>query len=274
MATIAQQRPASAPSNARNPQFRTPLFLAGVGLALFAFLAMFTFGLIFASRSGSGQQVTVVVAAMPIDQKEPITAEMLKTVRMTSTGALPGAYTSVAPVIGLYATVAIPQGQAITPNLVSRIPTATVPAPIEFPQGYQLVTIIASEQQGVGGYLAQNDYIDVYVTLDKSVFAEINPTAKGSVTARVFQKVYVVRVGPDTTATRSGQGEGLTTSLTVMMSPCDAEYMTWFGVNGQVKYGLVSMRDYPASLPTVQPDPCATVVGPRAVDGRYHFLAG
>jgi Flp pilus assembly protein CpaB len=280
MATIAQQRPASAPSNARNPQFRTPLFVAGVGLALFAFLAMFTFGLIFATKAGSNQQVTVVVAATSINQKDVITPEMVKTLRMTATSALPGTYSNVATVIGEYATVDIPQGQAITANLVSKIPSVIQTPPLVFSKGYQLIGITASEQTGVAGYVGPGDYIDIYVTMDKAAFAEINPGAKGSVTVRVFKAVYVDKVGPDTTATRSGQPGGVTSSLTVLMSPCDVAFMTWFAVNGQVKYGLVSHDDYPQSLPTTLPGPCTWAdtyggtVGPRAVNSRFNFLAG
>ena len=70
MASIAQPRPA-APAKARNPQFRTPVFVAGVAIALLAFLIMFAFGLVFANRSGGGQ-VRVVVAAEPIAARDPI----------------------------------------------------------------------------------------------------------------------------------------------------------------------------------------------------------
>ena len=40
-----------------NAGVRTPLFLLGVGMALLAFIAMFAFGIVFANRGLTGQQI-------------------------------------------------------------------------------------------------------------------------------------------------------------------------------------------------------------------------
>ena len=50
------------PPARQTTRVRTPLFLVGVGLALVAFIAMFAFGILFASRSSDGAKVPVVVA--------------------------------------------------------------------------------------------------------------------------------------------------------------------------------------------------------------------
>jgi Flp pilus assembly protein CpaB len=280
MATIAQPRPTSPPTTGvRSPQFRTPLFLAGLGLALFAFLAMFTFGLIFASRSGSGAQITAVVAAEPISAREPITPDMLATVHVPATAALPGTFPAISALRGYYAVVDIPKGQAITQNIVSTdLGSLTLGASpqINIPQGYIIVTIPASEQQDVGGYVAQGDYIDIIVTLDKSA---LQKGQAGSVTKTVFTTVYVVRIGPQTAVQRQGQPQGIASSLTVLMPECDAEYMTWFVVNATVKYTLLSSKDNPPSLPTTAPACSSTVVpdgtvGAKAVEQRFRFLEG
>jgi Flp pilus assembly protein CpaB len=276
MATIAQPRPASAPSNVRSPQFRTPLFLAGVGLALFAFLAMFTFGLIFATRSGSGAQITAVVAAQPISARDPLTADMLATVKVPATSALPNTFSAVTALSGYYAVVDIPKGQAITQNMVSQDPTslATDVAPHPYiPKGYILVTMPTNEQQGVAGYIAKGSYVDVIVTLDRSV---VSKKLTGSATKTVFTNVYVAFVGPQTVVQQHGLAQGLSSSLTVLLSECDAEYLTWFLSNGTVKYTLLSDKEN-LGLPTSAPDcPSTSVradeVTPDMVNSRFHFV--
>jgi Flp pilus assembly protein CpaB len=281
MASIAQPRPAAprpaAPANVRNPQFRTPLFVVGVGLALFAFLAMFTFGLIFASKSGSGAQITVVVPRDPISARDRITPDELTTVRVQSTSALRDAFSSPSALSGYYAVVDIPTGQAITPNMVSPdIGSVPIAVPhIIIPTGYVIVTLPTSEQQGVAGYINQGDYIDIMVTLDKSAILK---GTSGSVTRTVFTSVYVVRVGPQTSLPRTAQAPGVTSSITLLMSQCDAQFMYWFTVNATVKYTLLSAKDYPKEQPAADsncpPTSLPPLVGPRTVDTRWSFSKG
>ena len=67
----------------------------------------------------------------------------------------------------------------------------------------------------------------------------------------------------------------VTSSLTVLMTGCDSEYLFWLLNNASMKYELESYTDY-QGLPT-QPDTrcpsvsSATGVGPKDVDGRWHF---
>ena len=74
------------------------------------------------------------------------------------------------------------------------------------------------------------------------------------------------------------QGQGVASSLTVLMTPCDAEYMTWLITNASMRYTLRSDRDY-GSSPT-GPDPSCPVgtnlgrVGPAEVDARFAFTRG
>jgi pilus assembly protein CpaB len=247
---------------------------------------MFTFGLIFANKAGSGAQITVVVAAEPIPARTSITPDMLKTVQMPATSALPGVYTSISAVSDQYAVVDIPKAQAITPNMVARsisdLPANTVQPVLPIPQGYIVVTIPDAEQQGVAGFVGQGDYVDIIVTVDKS---SILQGVKGSVSSTVFAAVYVVRVGPQTNVPKQGQAQGVASSLTVEMSQCDATYMAWFIQNAQsIKYTLISKKDYPLSQPTAPPSDCAYastsvpgkggIVGPVAIETRYHFLEG
>src|SRR5881396_1120869 len=122
MASIAQPRPSAPPTaRARNPQFRTPVFVAGVAIALLAFLIMFAFGLVFANRSGGGQ-VRVVVAAEPIAARDPIDPGALTTISVPASAAQPRYFSQTSQLAGSYALVDIAKGQSITANLVASNP--------------------------------------------------------------------------------------------------------------------------------------------------------
>jgi hypothetical protein len=128
-----------------------------------------------------------------------------------------------------------------------------------------------SEQEGVGGYVQLGDRITVLATINTSVFGVI-PGAP--VVRTVFRNLDVIRVGP---ASSSSGGQQLTSSLTLLMTACDSEFLFWFLNNAVLKYNLESFKDY---QPTPnQPDPScpqlstATGVGPREVDAKWHFTA-
>ncbi len=92
----------------------------------------------------------------------------------------------------------------------------------------------------------------------------------------VFHDLDVIRVGPATT--QSGPSGQVTSSLTLLTTGCDAEYLVWLLNNATMKYALESSTDYSAT--PNQPDPScpklssAGGVGPKEVDKRWHFSSG
>ena len=59
------------------------------------------------------------------------------------------------------------------------------------------------------------------------------------------------------------------------MTNCDSEYLFWLLNNASMKYELESYTDY-ESVPTAPDAKCpnasaATGVGPKDIDGRWHF---
>lgn len=186
----------------------------------------------------------------------------------------PQAFTSISAVAGKGARVDIPQGEAITANLIAEtsdlISTSDVTY-LPIPAGYVAVTIPTSEQVGVGGYVQVGDRITILASVNTQILGQ-SPAVLSVRT--VFTDVPVVRVGPIAQA----QGTSpVSTSLTVLMTACDSEYLFWLLNNATLKYELESFKDYGA-LPTA-PDPkCASVlaaggVGPKEVDARWKFTA-
>jgi hypothetical protein len=92
----------------------------------------------------------------------------------------------------------------------------------------------------------------------------------------VFRDVNVLRVGPATGNSNGASSTGaVTSSLTVLMTACDSEYLVWLLNNASMKYELESYTDY-QSAPTQPDSKCPTVssasgVGPKDVEARWHF---
>ncbi|HET9781280.1 MAG TPA: Flp pilus assembly protein CpaB [Candidatus Dormibacteraeota bacterium] len=279
MAAIAQSppRPVQTPTPAAG-RVRTPLFIFGVALSLVAFLIMFAFGIVYVGRSQSGATVKVVAAARDIGAREPITLDMV-TIGTFPTSAAPTGKTfaKVTDLIGFAAVVPIYKGQAITDNIVTisdQISTSQS-SYLPIPAGYVVMTIPDSELVGVAGYVAQGDYIDVIATVNTAQFSPANPR---TVTKTVFSKLYVMRVGPQSVVPRQGQPQGVSSSITVLLTECDAQYLVWLTQNATLKYTLLSYHDY--GTPNLQPDPSCpgnaapALIGPAQVDQKWDFTKG
>jgi Flp pilus assembly protein CpaB len=271
MAAIGQARPAPPAS-----RVRTPVFVLGIALALGAFLLMFTFGLMFAGRIQTGGTTQVVVAQQAIDPRTTITADLLTVSAIPNSAVPPRAFLRVADLTGYFAVVPIYKGEPITGNVVSANPDLINPssstAYLPIPQGYIAMTLPTGEQQGVAGFIAQGDYIDVIATVNTGQFAPASPRV---VTLTVFRDLYVIRVGPQSVVPRQGQPQGVSSSLTVLLTLCDAQYLDWLLTNATLKYALQSYKDY-RPAPT-GPDPSCpstaspALIGPSEVQARWNF---
>jgi Flp pilus assembly protein CpaB len=125
-------------------------------------------------------------------------------------------------------------------------------------------TVPTSEQQGVAGYIRAGDYISVVAVV---------PTAAGqqSSNARtVLTSLYVIRVGLLTQKSGSNQpgqadaGAALS-SLTLMVTECQAELLNWFLANTQVRYTLESYKDYQQQLPAGADQACPSVTSAQGI---------
>lgn len=184
----------------------------------------------------------------------------------------PEAFYDINAVSGKGARVDIPVGSPVTANLIAQSPdllSSSDATYLPIPSGFVAVTVPTSEQVGVGGYVQLGDRITVLATVNTSVFGA-SPGAP--VVRTVFRDLDVIRVGP---ATTSSGASPLTSSLTVLMTACESEFMFWLLNNAILKYTLESFKDY--SPTPNQPDPscpnlaAAGGVGPREVNAKWHF---
>lgn len=264
-------RPRPLPDQRRNR--RLPL-LIGLTLAAVAFLGVFALGSLN-NKGGAVATTTILVAARNIEAREVLTQDMLTPAQVPATSVPPGAVTQFASVKDETALVSILKGQPVTTNLVAANPDAalTQSAYLPIPAGFVARAIPSGEQQGVAGYIGVGDYINVLATVNTSLFGDA--TGK-QVTKLVFSQLHVIRVGPSSPG-KQGQPQGVSSSLTVVVSVCDAEMMDWLLANARLTYVLLSYHDY--TSPSVGPDPtCPTVtptagIGPKQVNARYGFTS-
>jgi pilus assembly protein CpaB len=229
---------------------RRPFTLLGIVLALLV-IAAFVLVAINASTGSTGPTANVVVATTDLAPRIPIAAGSLAIKNIQTSGYPSGLlFTKISDVVGTVPLVSIPTGEAITANLVAK-PGQSLGAQSEYlpiPSGYVALTIPTSEQQGVAGYVQPGDYISVIAT----VTSGLKVASK-----TVFINLHVIRVGMESASTGAGTN-ATATSLTVVVTACQAEYITWFLTFASLKYELSSYQDY--GTPSTAKDPnCPSV---------------
>jgi Flp pilus assembly protein CpaB len=287
---------AVAPAAARPRPGGGRLFIIiGLLLAVLAFGAVFLIGNLGGGGSlGGPPQTSVVVAKQAIPLRHQITSNDLTIGKISASGgaSLTNVYTNTHDVINLISEINISQGSVITSDMLAKdinlVPTGAAPAYLPLAKGYVAMTIPTGEQQGVAGHISVGDYITVIVSAQSSLFAAPGATQTQAkpITKTVYQNLRIIGLGPASAGVSSANGggtsggggvtTGVTSSLTVELTQCDAEYLTWFLSNTSVRYTLISYKDY-GTPPEDNGDPtCKTVdaaggVSPAKIDLKFHF---
>lgn len=210
-----------------------------------------------AQQAATSPQKTVVVSTAALPPRIPIDAGSLALKTIPVPADYPQIYFSqIRDVAGTVPLISIPSGQAVTSNEVAK-PGQALGSQSEFlpiPSGYVAITIPTSEQQGVANYIQPDDYISVIATVS---------TGPKVASKTIFTNLHVIRVGPG--ASSGGASASTATSLTVVVTECQAEIITWFLTYASLKYALESYHDYlqPGSQ---TPDPaCPSVAAAKGV---------
>jgi len=234
--------------------FRRPFTILGILLALLV-IAAFVLVALNAGASNNSPSLSVVVTTRDLQPRIPIGAADLALKSIPVPGTYPKVYfTSQQEVVGTIPLVPIASGQAVTSNEVAK-PSQALGAQSEYlpiPTGYVALTIPTSEQQGVADYIQKDDYMAVIATVSSA----------GKVASKtIFTNLHVIRVGTQ----GNGAAGSTASSLTVVVTECQAEVITWFLTYASLKYALESFHDYlqPGSQ---TPDPgCPTVTAAKGV---------
>jgi Flp pilus assembly protein CpaB len=220
---------------------------------LLALLVIVAFVLVAlnASNAAGNPTETVVVATADLQARVPITAATLATRAIPVPGSYPKVYfSSVQQLVGMVPLVGISKDQAITSNDVAK-PNQALGAQSEYlpiPSGYVALTIPTSEEQGVAFNIQPDDYISVIATV--SLAGKVSDKT-------IFTNLHVIKVGMP-------GGTGAPSSLTVVVTQCQAEVLTWFLTYASLKYTLQSYHDYQPGAQS--PDPaCPSISAAKGV---------
>jgi Flp pilus assembly protein CpaB len=241
---------------------------------------------------GGSSQIVAVVAAQTIPIRHQITDADLTTTKIS--GNIPNTYGKTSDVKDLISEIQISKGALITSDMLARdaglITLGTAPAYLPLASGYVAITIPTGEQQGVAGHITLGDYMTVIASGGLTLFSpKTGASISGAVSKTVFTNVRIIGLGPASSNVQPATGaaaapgssavtSGITSSLTIELTQCDAEYFTWFLTNMTLKYAVESFTDYLKQPPSA-PDPtCPTVLAAQGVtnkqvDARYHFSA-
>src|SRR5450759_3345582 len=196
--------------------------IIGAVLAVLAFAAaagLASLSLIPGTTTGT----RIVVARNDIGARTKIQASDLQL--SVANPAPKEAFTSISDVAGKGARVDIPAGDPVSANLIAPAGDLLSTSDVAFlpiPSGYVALTVPTGELVGVGGYPQVGDRITMLATLNTSVFSAGSGVP---VVRTVFRNLVIIRVGPATA--QSATGPQLTSSLTLLMTGCDAEYLFW-----------------------------------------------
>ena len=288
---------AVAPAAARPRPGGGRLFIiVGVILAIVAFGAVFFISSLGGGAAIGGPTNTVVIAKQAIPLRHQITADDLETAKISVNGnaTLNTTYANKADVVNLISELNISKGAVITSDMLAKditlVPAGSAPAYLPLAKGYVAMTIPTGEQQGVAGHISVGDYITVIASASLTVFAS-NGQQQGPakvVSKTVFTDLRIIGLGPAAAGVQPASGggattgggatSGITSSLTVEVTQCDAEFLTWFLGNTTVRYTLESYKDYKTAPTDNQDTTCATVaaaggVTQKQVDNKYHFTS-
>ena len=233
-------------------------------------LAAVAFGLVIliSSLGGGGggfggPSTPVVIAKQAIPLRHQITSADLEIAHaaVNGNGTLNNTYGNVNDVLNKISEINISKGTMLTSDMLATdinvIPSGAAPAYLPLAKGYVAMTIPTGEQVGVAGHISVGDYITVIASAQVTIFSTTGQQQgpPRNVSKTVFTNLRIIGLGPasagvqpangGSTTTSSGATQtGVTSSLTVELTQCDAEFLTWFLSNTQVRYTLESYKDY------------------------------
>jgi Flp pilus assembly protein CpaB len=204
------------------------VLLIGIFLAVVAFvLILFSLSNSNPSEPTAGRnEVNVVVAARDIPLSTKITAADVKTKTIPVADKPANGYTDTAFVIGQIARQAVVAEQLITTDIIN--PGGTVKS-ITVPEGYVGVSLLVSQETGVGTLIKSGDYVDVVMGItgnDKVPVVEFftpapTPTPRGNATPAPAPSAsgYITSNIPYNSTTVKVLAEGLQVLATLLPPP-------------------------------------------------------
>ena len=178
------------------------------------------------------QLTEVVVAVSAIPDHVKVTNEMVSMKSLPSEAVNADAARSIEEVVGFTTKTEIYNDEQI---LKSKVASGTVQESLSYriPENMRAITMPMNEISGVAGYVEIGDKIDIIVTYEDPL---ITPSI---MTITQFQNIEVLEKGPAITIVEETSVEqGLTTSLTLLVTQSQAEVLAYANVHGIIHMTL------------------------------------
>jgi len=186
--------------------------VVGLGVGIFA-IKMFVNVLQNARGSNTSDMVEVVSAAADINATLEISEAMVSTKKVPKALTPKMAFTTKQEVVGRVAGLMIPNGSAITANMLA--PKGTAPGlAVRIPEGYRAVAVKTDEYAGVGGWLKPRARVDVVAMMVTQANGK-----RQTICRTILQDVEVLAVGSNLEKVDSAAS--VTKSVTLAVRPGD-----------------------------------------------------
>ena len=200
-----------------------------------AFLALFTTGLVYvylnqvaaASEANKVKTETVVVALTTIPGHVKVTADMLETKEIAEDAVHPDALTSIDEVVGGTTTTDLVAGEQILSERIV-LDTGVGPLAYRVPENMRAITVPTTEVDSIGGYIMPGDKIDILARY---------PSAEDLPVVEKIQNIEVLEKGPYAAGVE-GEQTGVPTSITILVSPGQADVIANASLNGSLYFTL------------------------------------
>jgi len=181
-----------------------------------------------ASKENKVEMSEVVVAMTAIPAHVKVTEEMVEIKEIPAEAVHADTYATIEDVVGGTTTTELIAGEQI---LAERIVANDEEAELAYriPENMRAITVATSEVDGVGGYVMAGDKLDILVSY--------TPQEGKQVVYTQLQSIEVLERGPNA-GTADSSGSGVPTSLTLLVTPAQAEVIAYANLNGTFYFTL------------------------------------
>lgn len=204
-------------------------------------LALLTTGLVYiylnqataASKENQVKMENVVVAISTVPAHVKVTAEMLEMKEIPSEAAHQDVFTSIDDAVGGTTTADLIAGEQVLSDRIV-FDTGDSPLAYQIPENMRAVAVPTTETSGIGGYIMPGDNVDVLVSYA--------PSQDQKLVVTQLQNIKILEKGPYITGAEEQQ-TGIPTSLTLLVTPAQAEVIAYAAVNGTFYFTLRNAVD-------------------------------
>lgn len=191
----------------------------------------------------NGAPQTILVAAVDIPARTTITPNMLQPRTLPSTVVERDAIQQPAQAVGALSLITIPAGSQVTTSKVGH--PSDVGLPVRLAPGKRAVSIQIDKVKGISGLLQPGDRVDI-LAIPPRVGNEL-PQA-----AAILRGIRVLAIGStlETTSATPSPDEANSATVTLEVTPHQADLLAAADANTQLRLALRSPREPLNSYPT------------------------